>query len=96
MILRRLCSLVALGALFLSAGCCCHERRCCYRPILFPRLRGAYYERGCCEHGCCPDCCATCCHSGEFAGVPVVSTMEPAIAAVPLPMPRQIPVKPAN
>jgi len=95
MTLRRLCSLVALGALLLSSGCCWRERHCCHRPLLFPRMRGAYYERDCCEP-CRASGCATCCHGGEFAGVPVVSSPEPMIAPIPLPMPRQTPMKPVN
>jgi hypothetical protein len=92
MTLRRLCSLVALGALLLSSGCCWHERCCCHRPILFPRIRGAYYERGCCEPSC-----STCCHGSEFLGPPVASSPEPIMAPVPLPMPRPAtPMKPAN
>jgi hypothetical protein len=89
MILRRLVSLVALGALLLSSGCCWHERHCCHRPILFPRIRGAY-----CEHGCCESSCSTCCHSAEFAGPPAIMTPEPAMA--PLPMPRPVPMRTAN
>jgi hypothetical protein len=89
MILRRLCCLVALGALLLSSGCCWRQR-CCNRPVMFPRLRGA-----CCEHGCQESTCATCCHSNEFVGMPVMNSPEPAMA---LPMPRSVPgpMKPAN
>jgi hypothetical protein len=89
MILRRLCSLVALGALMLSSGCCWHHRCCCYHPILFPRIRAAYWE-----HECCEPSCASCCHGGEFVGPPAVMTQEPAMAS--LPMPRPVPMKPVN
>jgi hypothetical protein len=90
MILRRLCSLVALGALVFSSGCCCwKEHHCNCHPVFFPRIRAAY-----CGHGCCESSCATCCHGSEFVGAPVMSSPEPAIAAIP--MPRPVPMKPAN
>jgi hypothetical protein len=83
---RRLCSLVALGVLLLSSGCCWHRHHCCHRPILFPRIRGAYCESGCCSECGCSSCCSTCSHAPEFVGPPVQVTPEPAMA--PLPMPR--------
>jgi hypothetical protein len=106
MILRRLCCLVALGALCFSSGCCHWRRHCCERPILFPRIRGAWCERGCPSCGC-GDCgCSTCCHSGEFVGghiapigpvgpmTPMPTTSEPAVA--PLPMPRPAVMRSVN
>src|SRR6516225_5286693 len=100
MILRRLCSLVALGALVFSSGCCCWHRHCCERPVLFPRLHEAYcgHGHGCSECGCQSCGCSTCFHGGEFAGSPVPTTTEPAIAPSisPLPMPRAATMKPAN
>ena len=103
MILRRLCSLVARGALVFSSGCCCWQRHCCEHPILFPRIREAYcnhcHGHGCSECGCSSCGCSTCCHSGEFAGSAMPTTAEPAIAPPsisPLPMPRAATMKPAN
>jgi hypothetical protein len=87
MILRRLCSLVALGALVFSSGCCCCHHHC-DRPVMFPRLHAAYCGHG---QGCCESACSTCCHGSDFAGAPVMSSPEPAIAS--LPMPRPTPMK---
>jgi hypothetical protein len=100
MTFRRLCSLVALGALLLSSGCCWHERCCCHRPILFPRIREACYERRCGCERCGAPTCATCCHGSELMGPPLPSSAEPIIAPIPLPMPRPAtpltPMKPVN
>jgi len=93
MILRRLSSLVLLGALLLSSGCCWHRHHCCHHPLLFPRLRGCCScEHDCCESGCAA--CSTCSHCGDFVAGPPMVSPEPAIAS--LPMPRQVPLKPTN
>jgi hypothetical protein len=92
MTLRRLCTLVALGALLLSTGCCCH-RRCCWRRC----------HHGCGESACCEPACSTCCgHPGDvYAGPPGAEFLHgptappPPIAPVPataepLQAPRQL------